>query len=97
MDLLKSGQGDGDLGSHVEGELNVGGMSSRKSDSSEGEFNTLDEPIMQTIVSWLLSTIFLLEGILAIKGFTSLKLRYIFWIVTRPESCWSEIDGCSHA
>lgn len=51
MDLLKSGQGDGDLGSHVEGELNVGGMSSRKSDSSEGEFNTLDEPIMQTIVS----------------------------------------------
>lgn len=50
MDLLKTSQGDGDLGSHVEGEMNVGGISSTKSDAPDAEFNTLDEPILQTIV-----------------------------------------------
>lgn len=54
--MLKTGQGDGDLGSHVEGEMNVGGLSSAKSDAGDGEFNTLDEPILQTIVSGVLSS-----------------------------------------
>lgn len=80
MDLLKSGQGDGDLGSHVEGELNVGGMSSRKSESSEGEFNTLDEPIMQTIVSLVLCFYFYLKEFLQIKdSLQVMKLSITFW------------------
>ncbi|CAL8115868.1 unnamed protein product [Orchesella dallaii] len=49
LDLLKTAQGEGDLGSHVEGDMNVGGLSGTKSESVDGEFNTLDEPIMQTI------------------------------------------------
>jgi len=47
LDLMKTGEGD--FLSDVDGELNVGGLPSTKPDVSEGEFNTLDEPILQTI------------------------------------------------
>jgi len=49
LDLISTGEVDGDLGSHVDGEMHAGGLPSTKSDVSEGEFNTLDEPILQTI------------------------------------------------
>jgi len=51
LDLIKTGDGvDGDLGFNVDGEMNAAaGLPTAKSDVSEGEYNTLDEPILQTI------------------------------------------------
>jgi len=47
---MKSSKNE-DLGSSLEGDIIIPGMPSGKVDVGEGEFNTLDEPILETIVS----------------------------------------------
>jgi len=50
MDLsIKSLGSDSDLGSQLEGDITVQGLPNVQSDGPEGDFNTLDEPILNTI------------------------------------------------
>ena len=43
---------EGDLGSHLKGDIIIPDLGTNDNESSNADYNTLDEPIMNTIVSW---------------------------------------------
>lgn len=49
---LKDVGSDSDVGSQLEGDIIIPGLSNAQTESGDGDFNTLDEPIMSTIVSY---------------------------------------------